>query len=129
VNDSSQTRSALVTAKQLNITGGHMKKELKLLLMDFNGEYVTENKTFSEIKDVWSFNEDLGSKWFFFPFPFVITGQTIKDSPDDLHFLTGKRVKTVQRIFKALAESSQAERANVLRFVNLLNLLHDEGKI
>lgn len=76
----------------------------KLILMSFDGEYVTEKPEFETVQDAWEYENDLGSKWFFFPFPFVVTETklTIVDSPEMLDVFNGKRVKTIQNLFKDL---------------------------
>ena len=59
----------------------------QLICMAFDGDYVTERLEFKSIDDAWEYSNNLGSKWFFFPFHFVIKNLTIKDSPDLLkHF-------------------------------------------
>ena len=87
----------------------------KLILMSFDGEYVTERtrfvETFDTVDAAWEHYNDLGSKWFFYPFPFVVTesGLTIAESCDGLKFLNGKRVKTVERLFKEISVLPEME--------------------
>ena len=44
--------------------------------------------------------ENMGSRWYFYPFVFIATEKTIVEAPECLEFLNGKRVKTVERFFK-----------------------------
>jgi len=44
--------------------------------------------------------ENMGSRWFFYPFVFIATEKTIVEAPNYLEFLNGKRIKTVERFFK-----------------------------
>lgn len=79
-----------------------MKKQYQLICMSFDGEYKTEAPLFDEIKQAWDYANDIGSKWFFYPFCFVTNARkTIVDSPDVLCFFNGVRIKTVSKIFKA----------------------------
>ena len=64
-----------------------------------NGEYVRD--FYSDSKE--SISEEInnmGSRWFFYPFVFIATEKTIVEAPNCLEFLNGKRVKTVERFFK-----------------------------
>ena len=44
--------------------------------------------------------ENMGSRWFFYPFVFIATEKTIVEAPNCLEFLNGKRIKTVEQFFK-----------------------------
>ena len=70
----------------------------KLICMSFDGDYVTEGE-FKTIDDAWKRSEVMGSRWFFYPFHFVLTssGKTIADSPYGIEFLKGKRLSSVIR--------------------------------
>lgn len=64
-----------------------------------NGEYVRD--FYSDSKE--SISEEInnmGSRWFFYPFVFIATEKTIVEAPNCLEFLNGKRIKTVERFFK-----------------------------
>ena len=64
-----------------------------------DGEYVRD--FYSDSKE--SISEDInnmGSRWFFYPFVFIATEKTIVEAPNCLEFLNGKRIKTVERFFK-----------------------------
>ena len=75
---------------------------MNLICMSFDGDYVTECKNLT-IEELWEHSNNIGSKWFFFPFHFITTtaNKTIVDTPIGLEWLKGKRVKTVSKIFKA----------------------------
>lgn len=78
-----------------------------LICMSFDGEYVTEKRAeFETIQDAWSHANDMGSRWYFYPFSFVVSnsGQTVIDATEGLEFLKGKRVKTVSAFFKTVSE-------------------------
>lgn len=82
----------------------------KLVCMAFDGDYVTETDRdhrdgWPTVGEVWDHAENMGSRWYFHPFQFVVTssGLTVVDTPYGLDFLKGKRVKTVKAIFKGLS--------------------------
>ena len=64
-----------------------------------DGEYVRD--FYSDSKE--SISEEInnmGSRWFFYPFVFIATEKAIVEAPNCLEFLNGKRIKTVERFFK-----------------------------
>ena len=64
-----------------------------------DGEYVRD--FYSDSKEYISEKiENMGSRWFFYPFVFIATEKTIVETPNYLEFLNGKRVKTVERFFR-----------------------------
>jgi hypothetical protein len=64
-----------------------------------DGDYVRD--FYSDSKEFISEEiENMGSRWFFYPFVFIATEKTIVEAPECLEFLNGKRVKTVERFFK-----------------------------
>ena len=67
-----------------------------LIVMSFDGEYKKEGQ-FDTIDQAWERSNDMGTRWFFYPFHFVTTEKTIVDS--GIAGLIGKRIKTVQNIF------------------------------
>jgi hypothetical protein len=74
----------------------------KLIVMSFDGEYKTEHPEFETIDKAWEYSNDLGSKWYFYPFHFVVTQstKTVKAAGYFLEFTEGLRTKTVARIFE-----------------------------
>jgi hypothetical protein len=87
--------------------------------MSFDGEYQTEYPRdtgyFDSVEDAWEYGDDMGSRWFFYPFYFVVSesGNTIKDAPDMLKFLEGKRVSTVAKLFYKLFELVEEKELNL----------------
>lgn len=79
---------------------------MKVLVMAFDGETRLEKPEFKELADAWQYADDLGSKWFFYPFTFIVSdsGQTIKDAPKPFEAFRGKRVKSVSEIFKYVSD-------------------------
>jgi len=95
----------------------------KLMCMSFDGDYVIERELFDSINNAWSYSNDLGSKWFFYPFHFVVTEseKTIAGSFDGVHF-NGLRVKTVTKIFEKLSKLPENENCDVDDFVFQLSM-------
>jgi len=95
----------------------------KLLLMSFDGETKTERPIFETVDDAWECANDIGSKWYFYPFYFVVSdsGQTIKDASYPLDCFIGKRVKTVSGIFasanKKLGENDRCVSVDVFSYI------------
>lgn len=67
----------------------------KAILFHPEGDFVTDARDSESIQDVWDQVADFGSRWIFYPLPFVATDKTVVDTPEGLEFLKGKRIKTV----------------------------------
>ena len=90
----------------------------KLICMSFDGEYKTESPEFNEIQEAWNYSNDLGSKWFFYPFHFVVSesGKTIKDCPYPLDVFINRRVETVSKIFEVNSTRDDMQNADCETF-------------
>lgn len=89
----------------------------QLIVMSFDGVYHRENPEFETIQDAWDYSSDIGSKWYFYPFHFVVKNHTIKDAPDMLYFLKDKRIKTARKLFKTQSELEVNQNADVDSFI------------
>jgi hypothetical protein len=80
-------------------------KSYQLILFSFDGDAVTEKPTFDTIGEAWEYYCELGSKWYFYPFPFITTatGLTIVSTPEGMEKLEGMRVSTIKKRLKALS--------------------------
>lgn len=92
----------------------------QLICMAFDGDYVTERPEFNSIDDAWEYSNDLGSKWFFYPFHFVIKNITIKDSPDQLKYFNNKRIKTISKTFNKYSTKPELKNADIDDFIYAL---------
>jgi len=92
----------------------------QLICMSFDGEYVTERPEFESIDDAWEYSNDLGSKWYFYPFHFVIKNVTIKDTPIHLEYFKDKRITTVKRLFKRLSTRSDLINCDADEYLNAI---------
>lgn len=94
-----------------------------LICMTFDGDYITEKTGFDTVLDAWEHSEDMGSRWYFYPFHFVTTasGLTIADAPSLLDDMKGMRLKTVQSMF---AEQSifASDDCGIDEFTDMLRL-------
>ncbi len=90
----------------------------KLICMSFDGAYVIErdrfHETFETVEETWSHENNMGSKWYFYPFHFVVTksGKSIVDTGRGLERFKGQRVTSVARTFKQLSERADMQNAD-----------------
>ncbi len=75
-------------------------KNYKAILFHPEGDFVTDFTDRTDIQDVWNEVNEMGSRWIFYPIPFVATDKTVVDCPEGLEFLKGKRIRTVVNFFK-----------------------------
>jgi hypothetical protein len=82
-----------------------------------DGDYVTDFHGCESIEEVTDKLADMGSRWYFYPFTFVVCDKTpgytigkdmmrqrIVDAPPELGILAGKTVKSVQAFIKENGE-------------------------
>lgn len=92
-------------------------KKFYPVLISFDGYQAGERAEFNTISETWDYINDMGSKWFFYPFCFVASGQTIEDSPELLPFFIGRRINTVKKAFKKLYAQTQDQSLNVYDYM------------
>ena len=90
-----------------------------LICMAFDGDYVTEKTGFDSVDSAWKRSNDMGSRWYFYPFHFVTSesGMTVIDAGHGLESFKGKRVNTVVKNFKKVSEFPDLANADVDLFV------------
>jgi hypothetical protein len=81
----------------------------QVICMSFDGDFQRERPMFETIDEAWAYSNNLGSKWIFFPFHFVVSGNKIVDG---VNFVR-RKIKTVQKIVKALSEEESMQGASV----------------
>lgn len=91
---------------------------MRLICMAFDGDYVTEGRGFDSVEAAWERADDMGSRWYFYPYCFVTTdsGQTIKAAVYPLDCFEGKRVSTVVKTFEKVAAAPEAQNMDVDAF-------------
>lgn len=89
----------------------------QLIVMSFDGQYKTEPEQFENTDDAWTYSEDIGSKWYFYPFHFVVdqAGEVVSASPPMEH-LEGMTIADVAAHFAETAATPEAQGADVDRF-------------
>jgi len=81
----------------------------KAILFHPQGDFVTDFTDRNDKQDVWNEVAEMGSRWIFYPIPFVATDKTIVDCPEGLEFLKGKRIKSVIKFFKETWEHNSEQ--------------------
>lgn len=76
-----------------------MMNNYKLICMAPDGDYVTDIR-YASVEECTEASADMGSRWIFYPYHFICSGKTIRVAPDGLERFQGKRITTIQRIFK-----------------------------
>ena len=98
-------------------------KKYQIICMSFDGEYQREYPEFETIEQAWDYANDLGSKWFFYPFCFVISGNVIVDTPELLTNMKRKHIKTIQKIFNQLSKEPEMQGVDAEEFEFSLHLI------
>lgn len=82
----------------------------KLIVMSFDGDYKTEREEFENVDDAWSYAGDLGSKWYFYPFHFVVdqAGEVVAACEPMTH-LEGATIEDIAEHFREVSQSPDAE--------------------
>src|SRR3990167_2979868 len=90
----------------------------KLICMSFDGDYQRERPEFETVQAAWEYSNDLGSKWFFYPFHFVVSasGKTVVDAPDILKHFCGMRVATIAKRFAEMSKRDDMAGADIYEF-------------
>lgn len=82
----------------------------KLIVMSFDGDYQTEPYEFVKVQDAWDHAADIGSKWYFYPFGFVIDeSDIVVAAPDLMTHLEGVSIDDVAAHFKEVSVTPDAQ--------------------
>lgn len=85
----------------------------KLIVMS----YQTEPYEFSKVQDAWEHAAVIGSKWYFYPFGFVVDqSETVVGAPDLMTHLEGLSLDGVARHFKEVSLTPEARNVNADEF-------------
>lgn len=89
----------------------------KLIVMSFDGDYKTESPEFENTDDAWDYAADLGSKWFFYPFCFVLNqAGEVAAAPELMEHLEGLTLEDLQAHFKEVSETPDAQGVDAEQF-------------
>lgn len=89
----------------------------KLIVMGFDGDYQTERPEFENIDDAWEYAGELGSKWYFYPFHFVINqAEEIVGAGSPMQHLEGMTVQDVASHFRETSMTPDAEGVDAEQF-------------
>lgn len=89
----------------------------KLIVMSFDGDYKTERPEFENTDDAWSYAGELGSKWFFYPFCFVVNqSEEVVSAPPPMNHLEGMTIDDVAEHFKQVSLMPEARNTNADEF-------------
>jgi hypothetical protein len=96
------------------------EKQYKLICMAFDGEFIRDS--IGTLEDCLNRSADMGSKWFFYPFHFIVTmgnGKVIETGSGLIDMKTeesyqsklfkGRKLLTVQKVFKDLYKQAESE--------------------
>lgn len=98
-------------------------KKYQIICMAYDGEYQRERPEFETIDDAWDYSNDLGPKWIFYPFHFVVSGNRIVDTNDMLERMKRKQIKTIQKTFNYLSKMPEMQGADMEDYMFNLRLL------
>lgn len=97
---------------------------MRIICMSFDGKFKTEAPIFTEVGKAWDYANDLGSKWYFYPWHFVTTDstKTIVAAPHGMDAWVGRRTATVAKAFATLHKDleEKGEQAGVDKYHALL---------
>lgn len=88
-----------------------------LIVMSFDGDYRREESGFTKVQDAWEHAADMGSKWYFYPFGFVVDeSDTVIGTPDLMTHLEGISLRDLAAHFKEVSEQPEAQGVGVEEF-------------
>ena len=91
-----------------------------LYCFTFDGNFVIEKEGFKTIDSTWNHANEMGSKWFFYPFHFIVKGKKIVDSPEMLEHFNGCTIKQTAKHFKKVSKSLAAQDVDCIEYSFLL---------
>lgn len=86
----------------------------KLIVMSFDGDYKEEPEQFENTDDAWTYAGNLGSKWYFYPFHFVVNqAGEVAAASSPMEHLEGLTIEDVADHFREVSKSSDAQGVDV----------------
>jgi hypothetical protein len=99
-------------------------KQYKAVLFHPEGDFVTDFKGKPTVGDVWDAVNEMGSRWIFYPIPFVCTDTKIVDTPEGLEWMKGRKIKTVQDFFTSTWPNRREQICDMLNNGAPLSLIY-----
>lgn len=94
------------------------KKDYHVIVMGFEGSIIRERPDFKTIEEAVEYSNCLGSKWFFYPFVFIVKGKTIRDAPFPItEAVVGRRLKTIAHLFLKTSKEEVTENMNADQYL------------
>jgi hypothetical protein len=89
----------------------------KLIVMSLDGDYREEPEQFENTDDAWTYAGELGSKWYFYPFAFVLNqaGEVV-GTPELMQHLEGMTLEDVASHFREVSETPEAAGVDAEQF-------------
>jgi len=89
----------------------------QVIVMSFEGDYQTEREQFENIDDAWTYSGNLGSKWYFYPFHFVVdqAGEVVA-APELMQHLERLTIEDLAEHFKQVSQSKDAQGVDAEQF-------------
>lgn len=88
-----------------------------LVVMAFDGETKTEGE-FDSVEAAWARDDDMGSRWYFYPFHLVVDEDgKVEDCADEMSWTKGMTLADVSARFAEHAARPEMQGADVLEFV------------
>ena len=84
-------------------------REFRAILFNPTGDHVTDFTGRESKQAVWDEINDMGSRWIFYPIPFIVTGDWIVDTPEGMEFLNRKNLHTVEKYFNETWEQNSEQ--------------------
>lgn len=97
-----------------------MANKYQIICMSFDGEFKRESFKFDTIDEAWEYSNDLGSKWFFYPFHFVVSDEKIVDTFEFFENFKNKKITTIQKIFLKVSKTKKAQNVDCDKFCFLV---------
>jgi len=91
-------------------------KKYKVICMSLDGEYKEQSPRFETIEETSKYANDLGPKWYSYPFDLICTEKTVVSAGYGLYHLEGKRIKTIAKYFKEVSERPEMQGCNAEEF-------------
>jgi|GEM_PF-1566887 len=100
--------------------GRKHRQKYQACFMAFDGDTQIEGH-FDTIDKAWEYLCDSGSRWYFYPFEFVVTeNQTVVDASEKSGWAIRRRLSTVSRVFREVSKLPETQDLGVFGYADVL---------